>query len=176
MESRMLSELGTYRPREVVFNVPRSRATAAAEFATSHLKAVLTDSQASRFEYTACREAVVSQFGETLREGMLEDKPLVCAVGGLLDYLREMQKNDLSGLKGLEVYSEGQYLEMDLNTRRNLELTETMRAKEKKGSLLWVLDKTRTAPGARMLRQWIEHPLLNVAHLQIPCSRLPAWR
>ena len=55
---------------------------------------------------------------------------------------------------------------MDLNTRRNLELTETMRAKEKKGSLLWVLDKTRTAPGARMLRQWIEHPLLNVAAIE----------
>ena len=166
MESRMLSDMGTYRPSEVVFNLPRSRASAMVDFATSHLKAVLTDAQASRFEYGSCREAVRDQFGAALREEMLENKLLVCAVGGLLDYLREMQKNDLSGLKGLSVYSEGQFLEMDLNTRRNLELTETMRAKEKKGSLLWVLDKTRTAPGARMLRQWIEHPLLNVAAIE----------
>jgi len=166
MESRLLAEMGTYRPSEVIFNLPRSRAAAATEFAQSHLKAVLTDAQASRFEYGSCRESVAEQFGATLREGILEDRPLVCAVGGLLDYLREMQKNDLSALKELNVYTEGQFLEMDLNTRRNLELTETMRAKEKKGSLLWVLDKTRTAPGARMLRQWIEHPLLNVAAIE----------
>ncbi len=166
MESRLLCEMGTYHPSEVIFNLPRSRVGAAAGFVAMHLKAVLTDAQAGRFEYTTAREALTLQFGATLREGVLEDKPLVCAVGGLLDYLREMQKNELVGLKELNIYTEGQYLEMDLNTRRNLELTETMRAKEKRGSLLWVLDKTKTAPGARMLRQWIEHPLLNVTAIE----------
>ena len=162
MESRLLSEMGTYHPSEVIFNLPRSRVAGAADFVASHLRAVLTDAQAGRFEYGSARDTVAAQFGTSLREGLLEDRPLVQAVGGLLDYLREMQKNDLVGLKELNVYTEGQYLEMDLNTRRNLELTETMRAKEKRGSLLWVLDKTKTAPGARMLRQWIEHPLLSV--------------
>ena len=166
MESRLLCEMGTYHPSEVIFNLPRGRAAAAADFVKSHLHAVLTDAQAGRFEYGPARETVVDRFGDTLREGVLEDRPLVCAVGGLLDYLREMQKNELVGMKELNVYTEGQFLEMDLNTRRNLELTETMRAKEKRGSLLWVLDKTKTAPGARMLRQWIEHPLLNVATIE----------
>ncbi len=166
MESRLLCEMGTYRPRELVLNLPRSRAAAVSEFAAGQLRALLMDAQAGRFEYTACRETVVSQFGETLREGILEDRPLVCAVGALLDYLREMQKTDLAAIRDLNVYSEGQFLEMDLNTRRNLELCETMRGKEKRGSLLWVLDKTRTAAGARMLRQWIEHPLLDVKAIE----------
>ncbi len=166
MESRLLAELGTYRPREVLINLPRSRAAAVAEFCTSQLHALLSDAQAGRFEYSPCRAAVAEQFGEALREGVLEDRPLVCAVGGLLDYLREMQKTDLRAMQSLNVYSEGQFLEMDLNTRRNLELSETMRSKEKRGSLLWVLDKTHTAPGARMLRQWIEHPLLDVREIE----------
>ena len=162
MESRLLSELGTYQPSEVLWNLPRSHVAAATEFVTGRLHALLSDAQAGRFSFDTARELVREHFGETLREGVLEDRPLVCAVGALLDYLREMQKTDLSGIRQLDVYSEGQFLEMDLNTRRNLELTETMRAKEKRGSLLWVLDKTETAPGARLLRQWIEHPLLRV--------------
>ena len=165
IQSRLLAEMGTYRPSEVIFNLPKSHVQAAAEFVRSHLNAVLTDAQPSRFEYGAAREDIRSRFGATLCEGTLEDRPLVCAVGGLLDYLREMQKNDLGALRELQVYTEGQFLEMDLNTRRNLELTETLRGKEKRGSLLWVLDKTKTAPGARMLRQWLEHPLLNVAEI-----------
>ena len=149
MESRLLSEIGTYRPKEVIFNLPRSHVAAATDFVTTQLKAVLTDAQAGRFEYGSSREMVQQQFGQTLREGVLEDKPLICAVGSVLDYLREMQKNDLVSLKELNIYKEGQFLEMDLNTRRNLELTETMRSKEKKGPLLWVLDKTHTAMGGR---------------------------
>ena len=166
MESRLLSELGTYAPSEVLWNLPRSRVPAVTDFVVGRLHASLTDAQATRFAYGTAREAMASRFGDSLREGALEDRPLVCAVGALLDYLQEMQKSDVSYLKELEIYSEGQYLEMDLNTRRNLELIETMRAKEKRGSLLWVLDKTRTAAGARMLRQWIEHPLVNVTQIE----------
>ena len=80
----------------------------------------------------------------------------------MLSYIEETQKKDISYIKDVNVYLEGQYLEMDVNTRRNLELTQTMRAKEKKGSLLGVLDRTVTAAGARLLCQWVEHPLLNV--------------
>ena len=76
-----------------------------------------------------------------------------------------MQKKEISYIKELNLYTQGQFLEMDVNTRRNLELCETMRTKEKRGSLLWVLDKTRTAPGARQLRKWLEHPLLNTAEI-----------
>ena len=162
-QSRLLAELGTYAPREVLFNLPRDRESAVANFVTGRLGALLGDAQGDRFTYAEAKERMQEQFGDGLRAGVLEQKALVGAVGALLSYLSEMQKNDLSVIKELRVYTEGQFLGMDLNTRRNLELTETMRTKEKKGSLLWVLDRTRTAPGARLLRQWVEHPLMDPA-------------
>ena len=164
MEEHLLNELGTYCPREAILNVSARRCGGAADFLSGH-GALLTDNQPGRFEYAACAERVKERFGQTLREELLQNKPLVCAVGALLDYLTETQKSDLSYIKELTVYSEGQYLGLDLNTRRNLELTETMRTKEKKGSLLWVLDRTRTSPGARLLRKWVEQPLLSPAHI-----------
>ena len=91
------------------------------------------------------------------------DSHAVQAVGGLLSYLYETQKTDLSHLSTLTYFTSGQFMELDLTARRNLELTETLRAKEKKGSLLWVLDKTRTAMGRRLIRTWMERPLLSPA-------------
>ena len=126
---------------------------------------MLSDNQAGRFDPADCAARVKERFGETVKPEVLENRPLVCAVGALLDYLMETQKTDLATIRELTVYSEGQYLGLDLSTRRNLELTETMRTKEKKGTLLWVLDRTKTSPGARLLRQWVEHPLLSPAHI-----------
>ena len=163
MEARLKNELGTYAPREVLCNLKTANMGEIGEFVLSHKGSVLTDGQALRFEYDAARELTVRQFGEQIRPETLENRVLVRAVGALLSYLQDTEKSDLSYIKELNLYSDGQYLEMDLNSRRNLELTESMRTKEKKGSLLWVLDKTRTAPGARMLRKWVEHPLLNPA-------------
>lgn len=84
------------------------------------------------------------------------------ALGNLLGYLHDTQKGDLYHIDTLDYYCQGQFMELDIAARRNLELTETLRGKEKKGSLLWVLDKTKTAMGARMLRGWLERPLLTV--------------
>ena len=83
------------------------------------------------------------------------------SAGGLLSYLIETQKSSLKQLNSIKTYVCGNYMLLDASTRRNLELTETLRDKEKKGSLLWVLDKTRTAMGARTLRQMVEQPLVN---------------
>ena len=85
----------------------------------------------------------------------------VLACGTLLQTLLRLQKNDLQHIRELQYYTSGKFMELDLDARRNLELTETMRSKEKKGSLLWVLDKTHTAMGGRMLRSWLEKPLLD---------------
>ena len=85
----------------------------------------------------------------------------VLACGTLLETLLRLQKNDLQHIRELQYYTSGKFMELDLDARRNLELTETMRSKEKKGSLLWVLDKTHTAMGGRMLRSWMEKPLLD---------------
>ncbi|MBP5167380.1 MAG: DNA mismatch repair protein MutS [Oscillospiraceae bacterium] len=88
---------------------------------------------------------------------------VISAAGALLSYLHETQKTSLKHIDALTLYSSGRYMELDWQTRRNLELTETMRSQDKKGSLLWVLDKTRTSMGGRLLRSMIEKPLLSPA-------------
>ena len=88
------------------------------------------------------------------------------AAGALLKYLYEIQKNSLSQIHSIRPYINGDYMLLDSSTRRNLELVETLREKQKRGSLLWVLDKTKTAMGARMLRNDIEQPLTNIDQIQ----------
>src|SRR5699024_6415073 len=85
--------------------------------------------------------------------------------GGLLDYLYETQKNNLEHIGKITLYSTNDFMLLDVSTRRNLELTETMRENSRRGSLLWVIDKTKTAMGARLLRKWVERPLINSADI-----------
>jgi len=107
-----------------------------------------------------CRALLLKQF-RTVPEQLLASPCAMIACGALLRALRENQKSELSHLRQPEFYLSGKFMELDLTARRNLELTETLRSKEKRGSLLWVLDKTRTPMGGRMLRSWLEKPLLN---------------
>ncbi len=162
IDNRLKNEIGTYAPSEVVANCNSKKLGEVADFIRTRVGAMLGDNMPSLFEYGVAHERVLAQFGDALKEGDDADKPLVCALGGLLSYIEQTQKTDISYIKDLNIYSDGQYLQMDINTRRNLELTETLRTKEKKGSLLWVLDKTKTAAGARLLRHYIEHPLLRI--------------
>ncbi|MBO7341764.1 MAG: DNA mismatch repair protein MutS, partial [Clostridia bacterium] len=164
VEARLQSELGTYLPSEVVTDLPRTEFSTLAEFITDRIGAMLTDAQGHRFTYADACARAQAQF-TNLPEGFERDSAMVSAVGAAVDYIAEMQRGDAAYIHELTVYSDGQYLDMDLNTRRNLELCETMRSKEKKGSLLWVLDRTRTSPGARLLRAWIEHPLLSTQEI-----------
>ena len=164
--TKLRNELGTYAPAEVVLNLYESKLGDLADFIHSGLGALLNDNRASQFDYDESLERVKKQFGDSIKDEHLENRPLVSALGALLSYVEETQKKDISYIKDLSIYQEGQYLEMDINTRRNLELTATMRSKEKKGSLLGVLDKTVTAAGARLLCTWVEHPLLNVAAIR----------
>lgn len=81
----------------------------------------------------------------------------------MLRYLEETYRTQIPNIKNLKFYSEDQYLQMDASSRRNLELCETIRGREKRGTLLWVLDRTRTSMGARLLRRYIEKPLRNAS-------------
>ena len=164
VEDRVKNELGTYCPKEVLCNLTEGHMGSIGSFLKAKTGTMLTLGEGNRFEPSACLGRVKEQFPE-LRTSVLEDGLLVSAVGGLLSYLADTERSDLSYIRELSVYSGGQYMELDVNTRRNLELVESMREKEKRGTLLWVLDKTKTAAGARMLRSWIEHPLLNVAEI-----------
>ena len=165
IDVKLRNELGTYAPSEIILNVSDSKLGELSDFIRSGLGAMINDNRASQFDYESCVDRVREQFGESIKNDHIENKPMVSALGALLSYVEETQKKDISYIKDLTVYQEGQFLEMDINTRRNLELTATMRSKEKKGSLLGVLDKTVTAAGARLLCNWVEHPLLNVGDI-----------
>ena len=157
---RLASELATYAPSEILCNTSLPELGEAAELISSRLKASVSPSQYERFDYKTCERLVNNQFGDKFKPDFT-NSAITSAIGALISYIAETQKTDLSYISELNVYAESQYLEMDVNTRRNLELCETMRTKEKKGTLLWVLDKTKTAMGARTLRKFTELPLVN---------------
>ncbi len=115
------------------------------------------------FDDDRCMEAIKQQFKTVTPDGLgLKDMPAaVTAVGACLLYLRETQKIDLIHITAIKPYNTGDFMLLDSFTRRNLELTQTLMGKQKRGSLLWVLDKTKTAMGARLLRSMIEQPLID---------------
>lgn len=115
------------------------------------------------FDDASCRGKLMEHFRVSSLAGLgLADYDCgVISAGALLQYLLETQKNDLSHMTHITPYTTGKYMVLDSSTRRNLELCETLREKQKRGSLLWVLDKTKTAMGARTLRKFIEQPLIE---------------
>ena len=161
-ENHIMNELGRFAPREAVMSPGALENAAISEFLTKRLDAML-ETGSDRFDFTICAAQVCAQFGvQSVDElGLDGEIAAVCAVGALLAYLEETQKFDLSHISHLEVMGTSRYMELDYTTLRNLELTQSLRTGEKKGSLLWVLDQTRTPMGGRMLRTWVERPLLN---------------
>ncbi len=164
-ESRLVNELSAYKPSEVITNVDETVLPRTFTFIEERLHALVTKNDRERFAPELCRHRCDGQFGGEQTVESLHSDEAVCAAGALLSYVAETQLSDISYIKNLNVYSGGHYLEIDSNTRRNLEITETMRGKEKRGSLLWVLDRTSSSLGARMLRSWLEHPLVNTGKI-----------
>ena len=157
----VVNELGRFSPSEAVLSDQVFSEGAVTRFLSERLSCRYEAGGEARFRLENARALVEKQFRsglDTLPGGV--DTP-VQAAGGLLSYLYETQKTDLSHLSSLQYYTIGQFMELDLAARRNLELTETIRGKEKRGSLLWVLDKTKTAMGGRLIRAWMERPLLS---------------
>jgi len=157
------NELGRFSPREAVLSDGAWSLEGLPQFLRERLDCRCENGGEARFRYEAALPLVQKQFRTGLDSLPPEDQACVQCAGGLLSYLYETQKTDLSHLSTLTYFTTGQFMELDLTARRNLELTETLRSKEKKGSLLWVLDKTRTAMGHRLIRAWMERPLLSPA-------------
>lgn len=166
-ESRLINELGTYMPSEIITNVDEKTLPRTFLFIEERLSAAVTKNDSGRFSYAECRALCDKQFGVSQMALPEQDDEVTCAAGALLSYVAETQLADISYIKELSVYSGNHFLEIDINTRRNLELTETLRSREKRGSLLWVLDRTKSAMGARLLRNWVEHPLVNTARIML---------
>ncbi len=162
---RLTSELSVYTPSEVILPGALDELRGAGTFIETRLETFTVPRQAFRYDQNVCHGAVSRRF-EGKYSPNEENLPITLAIGALLSYIEETQKTDLSYLTELKVYSDGQYLEMDVSTRRNLELCETMRQREKRGSLLWVLDHTKTSMGARMLRKWVELPLVSLFDIE----------
>ena len=161
------NELGAYHPAEVIMNIPRTGCPEIAELISDRIGAMITDGAKRLFSYERSHELAARTFGDGAQR--LNEPEMQMAVGALLSYISETQKTDVTFAKEINVYTKGQYLELDMNTVRNLELVEAMRTKEKRGSLLWVLDKTKTAMGARLLRSMILRPLVDpvaISHRQ----------
>ena len=163
---QLINELARFSPAEAVVNEVAFFEETLHTFLKDKLNCHLEKLPAGRFQMEAAEKLIRRQFGDDALHRLPRDNPAVfLALGALLSYLHETQKTDLSHVDDLEYYRRGQFMELDLTARRNLELTETLRSKEKKGSLLWVLDKTKTAMGGRLMRAWLERPLLSVTEI-----------
>ncbi len=160
----IINELGRFAPAEAVLNDGAYAETALVTALGEKFHCRVERAGERRFRLPEAERSIRQQFGEGAWNRLPAAVPAAAlALGGLLHYLYETQKTDLSYINDLDYYEQGLFMELDLTARRNLELTATMRGKEKKGSLLWVLDRTQTPMGGRCLRSWLERPLLNVA-------------
>ena len=160
-ENALLSELSSFAPTEIIFS-PAAQEKLMAKIALRH-DVYMGAKENELFDYATAKQTVLDAWQvQTLGAvDLTENDILVCAVGGALRYLFDTQKMQLSKIFSLKVYQIIEYMGIDYNTRRNLELTESMRDKAKRGSLLWVLDKTKTSMGGRLLHQWIDKPLIS---------------
>lgn len=161
---RLMDEINKYMPSEIICNDAFMVSGMDVDDLRNRLKIALYPLEAHFFDDDSCRKCLMRHFHVQVLTGLgIEDFPVgMVAAGALLQYLYETQKTSLAHFTHISPYLTNKYMLLDSSTRRNLELTETLREKQKRGSLLWVLDKTKTAMGARTLRSYIEQPLVDM--------------
>ena len=157
----VLDEIGKYSPSEIICNSAFSFSGVDIDELSGRMQIFINPLDARYFDEDSCKRILMRHFKVSSLIGLgVDDFPNgIVAAGALLQYLIDMQKSDISNITHIYPYLTSKYMLLDSSTRRNLELVETMRDKQKRGTLLWVLDKTKTAMGARMLRSFIEQPL-----------------
>ena len=167
IERKLLDEIAKFTPSEIVCNEPLYMSGIDFEELKNRFQITIYALDGWYFDDALCKKSLCEHFKVASLEGLgLADYNCgVIGAGALLRYLYETQKTSLSHLTELTCYTTGKYMLLDSASRRNLELCETLREKQKRGSLLWVLDKTKTAMGARMLRHFVEQPLLDKEEL-----------
>lgn len=164
LENRLISELGRFLPSEVLLSQSYRLYPKLEQFLTQTLNCRISVLADEKFLAAGKGEFVVRQFNTLSVEqlGLSANSCETAALDAVLQYLSENGMSKLSGLQKIDRYTSSKYMNIDLSSMRNLELIETMRGKTKRGSLLWVLDKTKTAMGKRLLRSWLEQPLLSM--------------
>ena len=161
---KLTDELFRFNPAEIIYHKSLYESGIDITDLAEKLESSLSQLDESYFDDVLSTRELLNHFKAHSLEGLgLIDFPVgKNAAGSLLIYLKETQKSELTHLTHITPYTDGKFMLIDSSTRRNLELTETMRDKQKRGSLLWVLDKTKTAMGARQLKSFIEQPLVSV--------------
>lgn len=167
LESGVINELSRCQPAEIIFPENFLSLKNVTDFVKLRMKCPVTLRDSVCFSPEKRRSVVLGLFkAKSFSElGISENGADCCAVCGLFDYIDDTQKISVSRFTSIEILNSDAYMGLDLNARRNLELTETLRSKDRKGSLLWVLDSTKTSMGRRMLKNWIEQPLKSPARI-----------
>ncbi|MBC8569642.1 DNA mismatch repair protein MutS [Zongyangia hominis] len=163
VEYKIMNEAGRFSPSEVVANSALSGRRQVMQFFKEKLNCLFDVLDDGYFESEACIDRVRHQFAGTDLEklGLIDQPAALKSLGGLIAYLYDTQKNGVERLMTINLYNEAQFMNLDLVARRNLELTQTLRSGDKRGTLLWVLDKTKTAMGKRLIKSYIEQPVVN---------------
>ena len=166
-DAGIINQLGRFSPKEVLLNHSAAESHTIRSFLKERLECSAEIPEENAFDTASCESVIQSHFEtENISSlGFPVTQQVISALGCTLSYLYQTQKTDLANIRKLDYYSDAQFMKLDISARRNLELLETLRNKEKRGSLLWVLDKTKTAMGKRLIRSWIEQPLLNCAQI-----------
>lgn len=162
-ERSLIDEIYKFAPSEIICNEAFYMSGIDTEELKNRLQVLISALENRFFSDDSCRKILREHFHVQHLEGLglNEYETGTLAAGAVLQYLYETQKNTLDHLTRITPYTTGQFMMLDTSTRRNLELIETLREKQKRGTLLWVLDKTKTAMGARMLRSIVEQPLID---------------
>lgn len=162
--NQLINELSKFLPSEIIVNSDFDASINEKNSITSRFNTVLWPYNNEAFE----QEKAIDKIFELINDNSISKDELnkdyyaTCAAGGLIDYLEITQKTKLTHINKFNYYSVDTFMHIDIFTRRNLEITETIRERNKKGTLLWVLNKAMTPMGARLLRKWIDQPLLNI--------------
>ena len=164
IQLKIINQLSRFSPVELITTNELELNPHVCEYLRNMTDCSVTLREGAFFSVENAQELIKSHFEVVSSEnlGIKTGSMAVGALGGALNYLYETAGRNGISVREVEFYSVGEYMHLDYNTVRNLELCETMRSKSKKGSLLWVLDKTRTAMGKRMLKSWVEQPLINI--------------
>lgn len=158
---KLMDEIARYSPSEIVVNTELYNDTSSINEIVSRFNTYISRLEDECFELSVSIEKIKLYSNDSKIEELSAN-----ACGALLSYLEQTQKVNLTHIRKIEFYQIEEYMSIDLSTRRHLELTETMRDKTRKGSLIWVLDRTATSMGGRTLRKWLEQPLIKVADIQ----------
>lgn len=166
-QKKLLDEIAKYNPAELICNSELIKDTSLVEEIKNRFNTFINEYGDWAFDYDSSYKVLTEHFKVHNLDGLglKEFTTGISACGALLQYLRDTQKVNLSHVTEITPYYIEEFMILDISSRRNLELTETLREKSRRGSLLWVLDKTKTAMGARLLRKWLEQPLLDVKEI-----------